>query len=82
MPWAARSAARLTTMAAVKAIRGPGNRWLIRRPARTITMTPADTATSASCACGIARSVSRSLGSVCGPEAVTPSMAGSCPAAT
>ena len=45
-------------------------------------MTPADTATSASCACGTARSVSRSLGRVGVPEAVTPSMAGSCPAAT
>ncbi len=45
-------------------------------------MTPADTATSASCACGSARSVSRSLGRVCVPAAVTPSMAGSCPAAT
>ena len=42
-------------------------------------MTPANTATSPSCACGSARSVSSSLGTVWAPEAVTPSMAGSCP---
>ena len=69
-------------MARITAISGPGIRRVILRAARTITMTPADIATSAARASGSARSVSQSLGRVCRPAAGTPSMAGSCPAAT
>ena len=81
-PWLARSTAQLTLIATITAISGPGIRRVIRRAATTITMTPIDTATSAGCACGSARTVRSSLGRVCWPAAVTPSMSGSCPAAT
>ena len=45
-------------------------------------MTAIEVATSAQCTRGSARTVSASLGRVCPPAAVTPSMSGSCPAAT
>ena len=81
-PWRARPAARLTTIAMITAISRPGIRRLIRRATTTTTMTAIDIATSAQCTCGSARTVSTSLGRVAWPAAVTPSMSGSCPAAT
>ena len=69
-------------IATITAISSPGIRRVIRRAATTITMTPIDMATSDGCACGSARAVCSSLGSVCLPAAVIPSMSGSCPAAT
>ena len=45
-------------------------------------MTAIDTATSAQCTCGSTRMVFPSLVTVAWPAAVTPSMSGSCPAAT
>ena len=79
---AARSAAQLTMIAMITAISRPGIRRLIQRATTTTTMTAIDTATSAQCTCGSARTVFTSLGRVCLPVAVTPSMSGSCPAAT
>ena len=83
-PWP--TAAQLTMIAMITAISRPGirrlNRRLIQRAATTTTMTAIDTATSAQCTRGTARAVSASLGRVCLPAAVTPSMSGSCPAAT
>ena len=58
-PRPARSAARLTMIAAITAISRPGILRLIARAASTITMTPADTATSAPCTWGSARAMSR-----------------------
>ena len=81
-PWPARSAARLTLIAPITAISGPGILRVIRRAASTTTMTPVDTARSVGCTCGSARTMSRSLVRVFLPVAVTPSMSGSCPAAT
>ena len=81
-PRLARSAVRLTMIAAITAISRPGIRRSTQRAASTITMTPADTATSAPCTCGSARAMSTSLAGVLLPVAVTPSMSGSCPAAT
>ena len=81
-PWLARPTAQLTMIAMITAISGPGIWRVIRRAATTITMTPIDIATSARCACGSARAVFSSLGRVCLPAAVTPSMSGSWPAAT
>ena len=69
-------------IAAITAISGPGVFRVIRRAASTITMTPADTATSAPCTCGNARAMSSSLAGVLLSGTVTPSMSGSCPAAT
>ena len=46
-PRLARSAARLTPIAMITAISGPGILRVILRAASTIRMTPADTATSA-----------------------------------
>ena len=81
-PWLARSTARLTLIAAITAISGPGIFRVIRRAASTITMTPIDTATSDRCTCGSARAMSSSLVRVLLSGTVTPSMSGSCPAAT
>ena len=81
-PCLARSAARLTTIARITAISAPGIRRVIRRAASTMTSTPTETTTSARCVWGSARTVFSSLGRVCLPAAVTPSMSGSCPAAT
>ena len=81
-PRPARPAARLTMIAAITAISRPGIRRSAQRAASTTTMTPADTATSAPCTCGSARTTSRSLAGVLVPVAVTPSMSGSWRAAT
>ena len=81
-PCRARSAARLTAIAAITATSRPGIRRLIMRAASTIATTPADTATSAQCTRGRARTVCSSLGTVDWPLELTPSMSASCPAAT
>ena len=61
-PCRARPAAQLTAIATITATSGPGIRRLIRRAASTIAMTPADTATSAQCTCGRARTRVHQLG--------------------
>ena len=81
-PRPARPATRLTMIAAITAISRPGILRSTQRAASTITMTPAATAASAPCTCGSARTTSRSSAGVLLPATVTPSMSGSCPAAT
>src|SRR5580698_2747020 len=85
-PCPARSASRLTMIAAITAISSPGilrvTQRLAPRAASTITMTPADTLRSAACACGIVRAMSRNLTGALVPVTVTPSMSGICLAAT
>jgi hypothetical protein len=66
-------------IAAITAISRPGILRSIHRAASTITMTPADTATSAPCTCGSARTMSRSLAGVLLPVAVTPEHVGELP---
>ena len=80
-PRPARFAAWLTLIAAITAISRPGILRVTARAASAITMTPADTARSATWACGSARAMSRSLAGVLVSATVTPSMSGSCLAA-
>jgi hypothetical protein len=81
-PCRARSAAQLTMIAMITATSRPGILRLTRRATTTTAMTAIDIATSAQCTCGSARTVSVSLATVSLPAAFTPSMPGSCPAAT
>src|ERR1019366_3403864 len=81
-PWLARPAARLTMIAPTTAIRPPGIRRVIRRAVTMITMTAPDSAAVAGCTCGSAVAVCRSTPTVRVPTCGTPSMSGSCPAAT